>query len=117
MRRASSWDNRRGLGLTTRLSSRLHALLERKLPEQRLFLRSDEGTRFIRLKSGTQAMILGGSALLVAWTIVASAILMMDSIGAKDGREAARTAESAYEARIERLARERDARAEEAAAA
>jgi len=103
--------------LTTRLSSRLHALLERKLPEQRLFLRSDEGTRFIRLKSGTQAMILGGSALLVAWTIVASAILMMDSIGAKDGREAARTAQSAYEARIERLARERDARAEEAAAA
>lgn len=62
-------------------------------------------------------MILGGSALLVAWTIVASAILMMDSIGAKDGREAARTAQSAYEARIERLARERDARAEEAAAA
>lgn len=103
--------------MTTRLSSRLHALLERKLPEQRLFLRSDEGTRFIRLKSGTQAMILGGSALLVAWTIVASAILMMDSIGAKDGREAARTAQSAYEARIERLARERDARAEEAAAA
>ena len=103
--------------MTTRLSSRLHALLERKLPEQRLFLRSDEGTRFIRLKSGTQAMILGASALLVAWTIVASAILMMDSIGAKDGREAARTAQSAYEARIERLARERDARAEEAAAA
>ena len=62
-------------------------------------------------------MILGASALLVAWTIVASAILMMDSIGAKDGREAARTAQSAYEARIERLARERDARAEEAAAA
>lgn len=111
------WDNGRGLGLTTRLSSRLHTVLETRLPEQRLFLRSDSGTRFVRLRSGTQALILAGSAVVVAWTIIATAILMMDSIGAKDGREAARRAQLAYETRLDRLSRERDTRAEEATAA
>ena len=103
--------------MTIRLSSRLHSFLERHLPEQRLFLRSDTGTRFVRLRSHTQALVLGGSMLVVAWTIIASAILLMDSIGSGDSREQALRAQLAYEKRLDALSHERDTRANEAAAA
>lgn len=100
-----------------RVFSRIHTLLETHLPEQRLFLRSDSGTRFVRLRSATQAVILGSAALSLSWMIVATAILAMDSIGSESGREQARRAQMAYETRLDALSKERDLRAEEAAAA
>ncbi|MGB3315444.1 MAG: DUF5930 domain-containing protein, partial [Albidovulum sp.] len=103
--------------MPARLTHRFHAALERHLPEQRLFLRSDTETRFVRLKPTTQAVALGGSAVVLAWTIVATAILMMDSIGSGSAREQSRREMATYEARLDALSHERDARAEEAVAA
>ena len=62
--------------MLTRIAYRIHATLERYFPEQRLFLKSDTETRFIRLRPSTQtiAVVVGGLAL--AWTIMATAILM-----------------------------------------
>jgi murein DD-endopeptidase MepM/ murein hydrolase activator NlpD len=97
--------------------SRLNAALERRLPEQRLFLRSDTETRFIRLKPATQAVALAGTSVVLAWTIVASAILLMDSIGSGGGRQQVQREQAAYEGRLDVLSRERDLRAEEATAA
>ena len=62
----------------------VHASFERAFPEQRLFLRSDTETRFIRLSPMTQFVGLTGSALLIGWGIVASAILLMHGLGAGD---------------------------------
>jgi murein DD-endopeptidase MepM/ murein hydrolase activator NlpD len=103
--------------LTSRFFHRVSAALERRLPEQRLFLKSDEGTRFIRLGPWTQALVLSGSALLLAWTIIASAILLIDSIGSGNAREQARLSMVAFENRLDVLSKERDQRAAEAAAA
>ncbi|WP_343082357.1 M23 family metallopeptidase [Ostreiculturibacter nitratireducens] len=103
--------------MRTRVINRLNAALERFLPEQRLFLRTDTETRFIRLRPGVQALVLGGSALVIGWTIIATAVLLMDSIGSGNAREQARRELAIYETRIDALSRERDARAEEAAAA
>ncbi|MGB5836976.1 MAG: M23 family metallopeptidase [Albidovulum sp.] len=100
-----------------RLISRLHDALERRLPEQRLFLRSDNETRFVRLKPTTQAVALTGTAIVLAWSIVATAILLMDSIGSGTAREQARLEQAAYTTRLDALSTERDARAEEALAA
>ena len=36
-------------------------MLERHLPEQRLFLKSDVETRFIRLRPATQALAIAGA--------------------------------------------------------
>lgn len=105
------------LSLTSRYFHRVSAALERRLPEQRLFLKSDEGTRFIRLGPWTQALVLSGSALLLAWTILASAILLIDSIGSGNAREQARLSMVAFENRLDVLSKERDQRAAEAAAA
>jgi murein DD-endopeptidase MepM/ murein hydrolase activator NlpD len=82
-----------------------------------LFLRSDTETRFIRLRPLSQAIAFAGTAAVLAWTIVATAILLMDSIAAGSVRERARLEQATYEARLNALSKERDTRAEEAAAA
>ena len=103
--------------MRARITHRFHAFLERKLPEQRLFLRSDTETRFIRLKPATQAIALFGSAVTVGWAIFATALLLMDSVSAGSVREQALLDQQLYEARLNDLSDARDARAEEARAA
>jgi len=100
-----------------RLAYRFHQNLERYFPEQRLFLKSDTETRFIRLRSGTQVIALVGGTLALAWTIVATALIMMDSIGAGSAREQSARQQSLYEERLSALSTDRDLRAEEAARA
>ena len=109
-------DERDGT-LPARLTKRIHHHLERIFPERRLFLRSDSETRFIRLKPETQLIAWTGSTVVVAWTIVATAILLMDSIGAGNFRAQAQRDQMTYEQRLNALSRERDNRAAEAVAA
>ena len=103
--------------MTARLIHRLNTGLERFLPEQRLFLKSDSETRFLRLKPLTQALVLSGSALTVAWTIIASAIFLIDTISSGSARNEARRTQAVFEARLDALSAERDARADDALAA
>jgi len=101
----------------TRFGIRLDAILERYFPERRVFLKSDTDTRFIRLRPGTQIIAFAGSATLVAWAIVATAVILMDSIGSGNFREQAKRDQRTYQARLNDLSAQRDVRAEEALAA
>lgn len=101
----------------SRLTQKIHGFLERHFPERRLFLRSDTETRFIRLKPETQLVAWTGCTIVVAWTIVATAILLMDSIGAGNFRAQAQRDQMTYEQRLNALSAERDTRAAEALAA
>ena len=101
----------------TRLTVRLHAFLEKHLPERRVFLKSDTDTRFIRLRPETQLIAYTGASLMVAWAIVATAILLMDSIGSGNFREQAKRDQRTYQERLNAMSVERDTRAEEAQAA
>ncbi|MFO8127345.1 DUF5930 domain-containing protein [Yoonia sp.] len=103
--------------MRSRLTARVHGTLERFFPERRLFLRSDSETRFIRLTPETQLVGWTGSIIVVAWTIIATAILLMDSIGAGNFRAQAQRDQLTYEQRLNALSTERDARAMEALAA
>jgi murein DD-endopeptidase MepM/ murein hydrolase activator NlpD len=100
-----------------RLSYRINQTLEGYFPEQRLFLKSDTETRFIRLRPSTQviAVVIGGLAL--AWTIFATAILMFDSISAGSTRDQVKRQQSLYEERLNALSTDRDLRVDEAARA
>ena len=102
--------------MTSTVMQRVHAALERRFPERRLFLKSEDHTRFIRLKPETQLIAWTGSALFVGWTSVATAILLMDSIGAGNFRAQAERDKMIYEDRLNALSAERDLRAEEAVA-
>lgn len=103
--------------MRSRLTIRFHSALERIFPERRVFVRSDSDTRFIRLRPEVQLAGFLGSAAIVAWAIIASAILLMDSIGSGNFREQAKRDQRTYESRLNFIAQERDSRAEEALAA
>ena len=110
-------DLREFTAVRTKLAIKVDAFLERHFPERRLFLKSDNDTRFIRLRPITQLIALTGSAALVAWAIVATAIILMDSIGSGNFREQAKRDQRTYQARLNDLSSQRDSRAEEALAA
>lgn len=103
--------------VVTGLRYRLHVILERYFPEKRLFVRTDTDTRFLRIKPGTQILAWVGGGALLAWAIVATAIILMDNIGSGNFRDQARRDQLIYEERLNALAAERDIRAEEALAA
>ncbi len=103
--------------MLNRLAYRFHQSLERHFPEQRLFLKSDTETRFIRLRPMTQIIALAGFTLALSWTIVATALIMMDSIGAGSAREQSVRQQALYEERLNSLSTDRDLRADEAARA
>ncbi|MCA0855967.1 DUF5930 domain-containing protein [Phaeobacter italicus] len=103
--------------MRTRLAIKIHSFLERRFPERRVFLKSDSDTRFIRLRSETQLLAFVGIAAFVAWSIVATAIVLMDSIGSGNFREQAKRDQMTYRARLNALSVERDDRAAEALAA
>ena len=92
-------------------------MLERHLPEQRLFLKSDVETRFIRLRPGTQALAIAGIGLIFGWTILATAVILMDSVSAGTSREQVQIRQEMFEDRLNDLSTDRDLRAAEAAAA
>ncbi|WGH78209.1 M23 family metallopeptidase [Jannaschia ovalis] len=97
-----------------RLSDRLNARLERHLPEQRLFLKSDDGTRFVRMRPVTQFAILGGGALALGWMVVVTSFFLIGAVTSGSTRDQAERAQLAYETRLQALSDERDARTREA---
>jgi len=98
------------------LTNRIHAGLESYLPEQRLFLKSENGMRYVRLKPMTQAVMIAGSSLFVGWTVIVTAIFLIDAISAGSVRDQSERAELAYQDRLNQLSEERDIRASEAQA-
>lgn len=103
--------------MLTRFAYRINSTLERYLPEQRLFLKSDVEMRFIRLRPTTQAVALMMGSLVLGWTIFATAILLMDSISAGSSREQTQRQQALYESRLNALSEDRDLRVSEAAGA
>ncbi len=101
----------------SRLTQAIHARLEARFPEKRLFIRSDTETRFIRLRPAHQLLGWTAATVVVGWTIISTAILLMDSIGAGNFRAQAQRDQTIYQARLNALSDERDARAAEALAA
>jgi len=86
-------------------------------PERRVFLKSDTDTRFIRVRPMMQLVAFTGSAMLIAWAIVATAIILMDSIGSGNFREQAKRDQRTYQSRLNEISSQRDSRAVEAVAA
>jgi len=99
------------------LIDRLNTVLERVLPEKRLFLRSDTSTRFVRLRPAAQAAILSGAAVYMAWSLIATSIVFFEAVGSTDLRESARREQVYFDERLSALASQRDRSASEAQAA
>jgi murein DD-endopeptidase MepM/ murein hydrolase activator NlpD len=95
----------------------MHVLGEKYFPEKRLFLRTATDARFVRLSPSIQIVAISGTCAFVGWSIVATAIVLLDTIGSGNFRDQARRNQFIYEERLNSLASERDTRAIEALAA
>ena len=91
----------------------LNSILGRKVPEKRLFLRTDTETRFVKLSPLTQVFMLLGVSVIVIWSIIATAIVLIETIGSGNFRDQARRDQALYEERLNALASERDIREQE----
>lgn len=96
--------------LTTALDQRL----ARHLPERRLFLRSDTSTSYLRLRPLTQALAIAGLAAFVVWSLIATTLVVVQSVGSGDLRAAALREQNYFEERLNALAAQRDRSAAEA---
>ncbi|MGV8987005.1 MAG: DUF5930 domain-containing protein [Cypionkella sp.] len=103
--------------MITRLAYRINLWLEPRFPEQRMFLKSDATTRFVRLRPLTQAISAAVGVLAVGWMIFATAVLLMDFINSGSTREQVQRQTSLFEHRLNALSDDRDLRVVEAAGA
>jgi murein DD-endopeptidase MepM/ murein hydrolase activator NlpD len=100
--------------VTARLIGRFNAVLERRLPEQRLFLKSDDGTRFIRLRPATQAAILSGFVAVIGWTVIVTSVFLIDMISAGGTRDQAQREQIMFQTRLNVLSDQVESRTTEA---
>ena len=91
-----------------------HNRLEHFFPEKRIFLRTDTQTRFIRLGAARQIMIWLGFTGVIAWSIVATALVAIHVIDTGKIIDHPRNDQTIYEERLNALAQSRDNRAQEA---
>ena len=99
------------------IGHKINAMLEPRFPDRRIFIRSDDDTRFLRISPLQQLTALIGVTLFVAWSIFASAFFLMDAISSGNAREQAMREQAIYEARLNAMAEERNQREIEAFAA
>ncbi len=103
--------------MLNRLTYRINLWLEPWFPEQRLFLKSDATTRFVRLRPMTLALSAAVGILVVGWTIFATALLLVDFVHAGTSRAQVQRQTALYEDRLNAISDDRDLRIAEAAGA
>jgi len=104
-------------GIPLRLIESANSLLHRWFPEQRIFLRSDTQTRFLRLRPLPQALGAAGLVLFMGWSVIASSIVLIQGATGAEQADATRREQVYFETRLNELAAERDIAALEAQAA
>lgn len=95
---------------------RMNRVVSRVFPEKRLFIQSGGATRYFRLTPLTQLFSTTVAIAAAGWMAVATAAVVMDRVAA-EGEPHAVVLQTAYKARLEELAGERDTRAAEARSA
>ncbi|MFT5160266.1 MAG: murein DD-endopeptidase MepM/ murein hydrolase activator NlpD [Paracoccaceae bacterium] len=100
--------------MRTRLKRKIHVLAEKYFSEQRLYLRTDNSTRFLRLTPPTQMILTFAAALFFGWTIFVSSAFLIHSVDPSSSGDQTLALQIDYETRLNSLSGERDKRALEA---
>lgn len=98
----------------TKTMGPINRFLSRHVPEQRIYMRTDRGTRYVRLSPISQTVIGATVAVGFCWSIIATSALVIDYISAKSEKVQAEVMQQSYNRRLAELSDERDLRALEA---
>ena len=99
------------------LVRRLHAILERRVPERWLFIQSGQNIRFMRLTPANQFVIWSGGALIACWGIAVTAVVLLNGMGPGSLRDQAQGEQAIHDDLLSAVIAERQHRADEALAA
>ncbi len=88
--------------------------LDKYLPEQRIYIRTDTSTKFLTLKSKSQLFIGIVATISFSWLLIATAIIGYEMLESRSYGQQAKDHKKTYEVRINKLSAERDNRALEA---
>jgi len=91
-----------------RFLERIEVFFQKLIPSRKLLIKTNGRTHFIDLKSSTQVGLSVLLFCLVAWSIIAIAIVAMDNLGAGNFKEQALRDKENYQLRLMSLANERD---------
>lgn len=94
--------------MTSTYSTERHSLLNRMFPEKRIFVKSDNGTRFVRLGPKQHLLALIFGTVLVLWCLVATSFLVIGLISGEGARTEAALEKRLFEDRLNTLAHDRD---------
>lgn len=94
--------------------SKANDFLAKQVPEQRIYMRSDNSTRYVRLSPVFQTVLGSAIAVSFCWTIIASSALLINHISAQSEKTQSSVLQEAYQERLAELSLERDQRANEA---
>ncbi|MEV8466356.1 DUF5930 domain-containing protein [Fluviibacterium sp. DFM31] len=94
--------------MTTRTGTERQSLLHRIFPEKRIFVKSDNGTRFVRLGPRHHLVALFGGTAIVLWSVTATSFLVIDLVKGSGERQQAAQEKAVYETRLNAMAEERD---------
>ncbi|MBE9476880.1 MAG: peptidoglycan DD-metalloendopeptidase family protein [Proteobacteria bacterium] len=92
----------------------MKSALDKYLPEQRIYIRTDKSTRFLTLNSKSQLFIGIIATLSFSWLLIATAIIGYDFLEARSDNQRAGDQKKSFEVRVNMLSAERDRRALEA---
>jgi murein DD-endopeptidase MepM/ murein hydrolase activator NlpD len=100
--------------LLSRITRRAHLAAERYLPEQRLYLRTETTTRYLRLTPGTQAVLLVVGGFIALWTVLSTSVVLTSMLSPDSTAAQLRIQQAEYIERLNAISHERDQRALEA---
>ena len=89
--------------MKARLTRNFHLILNKHLPEQRLYLSTDSSTSFLRLTPGVQATVIAVSAVFFVWTILVSSMFLVDTFAPSSDAAVVRIQQLDFETRLTRL--------------
>ncbi len=92
----------------------INNLLGKYIPEQRIYLRSENSTRYMRFSPLAQTTLGVVIASTICWTVIASSALLVDKLTSGSARNKSAVVQIAYQDRLSQISGERDQRALEA---
>ena len=98
----------------SKVLAKLLDVSEHYFPERRVFFSTQKGMRYLHVRTSTQILACLGAAAFVIWTVISTALVCIDLLGANDFRQQAKQDAEFYHQELSTLKADRDAKTAQA---
>ena len=98
----------------SKVLAKLLDVSEHYFPERRVFFSTRKGMRYLHVRTSTQILACLGAATFVIWTVISTALVCIDLLGANDFRQQVKRDAEFYHQELSTLKADRDAKTAQA---